>query len=111
MDQNNASEQSDLSEIAKEWLANEDSACRQDRLARLVCMAERINAAEYRSELGGLLGKSLCEEMRYCFAYGQFIAASLLGLAYIEQTLAAYFYGKGRSNLERAKLEKLLGEA
>ena len=71
-------------------------------------MAERINSDEWRFELAGLLGKSLCEEIRYCFAYGQFIAASLLGLAYIERTLAAYFYASGRNDLERAPLNKLL---
>lgn len=62
-------------------------------------------------EIGGLLGKSLFEEMRYCFVYGQFIAASALGMAYIEQTFAAYFYGIGRNDLQRASLAELLREA
>ena len=108
MNLNNLMERANLLETAAERLVREDSACHEDRLARLAWMAERINSDEWRFELDGLLGKSLCEEMRYCFAYGQFIAASLLGLAYIERTLAAYLYAAGRNDLERAPLNKLL---
>ena len=49
--------------------------------------------------------------MRYCFAYSQFVAASLVGLAYIERTLAAYYYAAGRNDLQRATLTDLLREA
>ena len=65
---------------ARAWLAREDSVAHEDRLERLTWMAERMNLEKYLLELGGLLGRSLFEKMRYCFAYGQFIAASLLGL-------------------------------
>ena len=34
-----------------------------------------------------------------------------MGLAYIERTLAAHFYAAGRSDLQRATLRDLLGEA
>ena len=60
---------------------------------------------------GGLLAKSLFEEARYCYIYAQFLAAVLLGLAYVERTLAALFYGAGRNDLERVPLSKLLKEA
>ena len=96
---------------ARAWLAREDSVAHEDRLERLTWMAERMNLEKYLLELGGLLGRSLFEKMRYCFVYGQFIAASLLGLAYIERSLAAYFYTAGRNDLERAPVNKLLSEA
>jgi hypothetical protein len=48
--------------------------------------------------------------MRYCFVYGQFLAAILLGLAYIERIIAASFYGAGRNDLERANISTLLRE-
>ena len=83
----------------------------EERAARIAWMAERINSDEYRLEHGGLLTVSLFEEMRYCFAYGRFIAASLVGLAYIERRLAARFYAAGQSNLQRAPLGELLAEA
>lgn len=60
---------------------------------------------------GGLLAKSLFEEMRYCFLYAQFLATILLGLAYIERTVAALFYQTGRNDLDRANISVLLRKA
>ena len=57
------------------------------------------------------MSKFLFEEMRYCFAYGQFLATVVLGFAYIEQTLAAKFFAAGRDDLERAPIAELLREA
>ena len=107
----NSNNQSNWLETAKDWLAREDAVLFEVRAARLAWVTERINSDEYRLEHGGLLSKSLFEEMRYCFAYSQFIAASLVGLAYIERSLAARFYAAGRSNLQRAPLSELLNEA
>ena len=91
----NSNNKPDWLETAKDWLAREDAVLFEERAARLAWVAERINYDEYRWEHGGLLGKSLFEEMRYCFAYSQFIATSLVGLAYIERSLAARFYVEG----------------
>jgi hypothetical protein len=60
---------------------------------------------------GGFTAKSLFEESRYCFVYGQFLATIVVGLSYIERTLAAEFYALGRDDLERANISKLLQEA
>ena len=57
------------------------------------------------------MSKFLFEEMRYCFAYGQFLATIVLGFAYIERTLASKFYAAGRDDLERAGIATLLREA
>ena len=96
---------------SSEWLNNEDSRCFDDRLSRLQWFADRLPEAEYWTFPGGLLAKSLFDEMRYCFVYAQFLAANLLGLAYIERTLAALFYGAGRNDLKRAGISRLLKEA
>ena len=59
----------------------------------------------------GAISLRLFEEARYCFVYGQYLASILLALSFIEQSLAGYFYGIGRNDLERAKLTELAGEA
>lgn len=66
---------------------------------------------EYLTFPGGWMAKHLFEEARYCFVYGQFLAAIVLGMAYSEHTLAALLYGGGRSDLERANISALLREA
>jgi len=97
--------------LASEWLDHEDRADRQGRLARLQWLGGLMPEAEYLAFPGGLLSKSLFEELRYCFAYGQYLATVILGLAFIERTLAAEFYTVGRNDLERANISTLLSEA
>ena len=103
--------QNEWDATARKWLGHEDSVCHEDRIARLVWMAEHTDLDGYQVFGGGLLANSLYEEMDYCFVYGQFLAASVLGLAYIERTIAAYFYRTGCDKLERASLQDLLAEA
>ena len=100
----------DTSHAAK-WLENEDRRCFEDRLSRLEWLVSKSPAAESWVFPGGLHAKSLFEETRYCFVYAQFLATILLGLAYIELTLAALFYGAGRNDLKRAGFAVLLKEA
>ncbi len=93
---------------AADWLKDEDFRCFKDRLSRLEWLSKNSPGGEFWIFPGGILAKSLFEETRYCFVYGQFLATILLGLAYIERTLAALFYGSGRSDLKRASLSALL---
>lgn len=93
------------------WLSDEDTACFEDRLSGLQWLAENSPKGEIWAFPGGLVAKSLFEETRYSFVYGQFLAANLLGLAYIERTLSALFYGAGRNDLTDAGLAILLKEA
>ena len=93
------------------WLSEEDSLCFDDRHSRLSWLAEKSPPADYWLFPGGFMAKSLFEEARYCFVYGQFLATTLLGLAYIERTLSALFYAEGRNDLKRASFSKLLNEA
>jgi hypothetical protein len=60
---------------------------------------------------GGWLSSRLFEEARYCFAYGQYLAAAMLGVAFIERLFAARFFASGRDDLERAGGASLLREA
>lgn len=93
------------------WLDREDMVCREGRLDRLTWVAGLMPVAEYLTFPGGWMAKYLFEEARYCFVYGQFLATILLGMAYVEHTLAALLYGAGRSDLERANISVLLREA
>jgi hypothetical protein len=102
---------SDHRDQASQWLIRENRVGRDDRLARLVWIADLLPQAEYLSFPGGILSKYHFEEIRYCFVYGQFLAVILLGLAYIERIIAASFYGAGRNDLERANISTLLREA
>ena len=95
---------------AEKWLSEEDSKCYDDRLSRLQFLAERTLTEGYWS-FDGLAGKYLFEEARYCFVYGQFLATILLGIAYLETTLAASFYASCRNDLQRAPFSELLNEA
>ncbi len=96
---------------AEEWLEREDRVDRERRLNRLRWIAGEYPPIEFQLFPGGEMSKYLFEEARYCFAYGQFLATIMLGLAFIEQSLAASFFAKGRNDLERAKFSKLLREA
>jgi len=64
-----------------EWLEHEESACREGRLERLSWLAQLMPQIEYRLFPGGWMAKQLFEETRYCFVYGQFLAAIVLGMA------------------------------
>ena len=96
---------------AEAWLGHEDATCREGRLERLNWLAGLMPIGEYLTFPGGWMAKHLFEEARYCLVYGQFLAAIVLGMAYVEHTLAALFYGAGRSELERANISVLLREA
>ena len=94
-----------------EWLKREDDVCFEARVAQLDWLAAKMPPAPIVTFPGGLLAKSLFEEARYSFVYAQFLGTIVLGLAYIERTLAAMFYAEGRNDLERANLSVLLEEA
>jgi len=95
----------------EEWLNKEDEVCCSDRIIRLQWLSELAPKAEFWPFPGGLLAKFLFEESRYCFVYGQYLATIVLGMAYIEHTLAALFYSRGRNDLKRASVTQLLDEA
>ena len=101
-----------MTNSATSWIENEDRACREARVARLEWLARNYPPNDCGFLLsGGWLSQQLLEEARYCFACGQFLASAVLGVAFVEQILAAKFYAAGRDNLERAGGQSLLQEA
>ena len=96
---------------SEDWLMREDTVCFADRAARPDWIAEIIPTAEYLIFPSGFMAKYLFEEARYCFVYGQFLAVIVLGLAFLEKTLAAWFFMAGRNDLARASISRLLREA
>jgi hypothetical protein len=97
--------------LEENWLANEDTVCRKERINRLKWISGKIPKVNYVGYIGGQMAYFLFEEARYSFIYGQFLACIVLGLSFIEQSLASQFYASGRDELERANISKLLQEA
>ncbi|HWB45881.1 MAG TPA: hypothetical protein VG900_10610 [Hyphomicrobiaceae bacterium] len=93
---------------AANWLNQEDERDRQGRVSRLQWLAARAPKSDSRIFHDGMAARVLFEEARYCFVYGQFVAVILLGVAFIERSLAARIYGAGDNALERAHLPTLL---
>lgn len=97
---------------AETWVEHEDMVGRVDRVARLDWLATNYPSSNMGFMLnGGWLSQGLLEEAKYCFAYGQFLATAILGVAFVERVLAARFYAAGRDDLERAGGQILLREA
>jgi hypothetical protein len=96
---------------SKGWILNEDAVTLQDRTERLQWMSEISPQNDDWLFHGGILTKSLFEETRYCFVYGQFLAAITLGLSFLERTLASVQFGQGKDHLEREGVKKLCDSA
>jgi len=95
----------------EEWLIAEDKGCLAQRAKRLKWLISEAPDAHIWTFPGGWVTKQLFEEARYSFVYGQFLASTILGFAYVERTLGATFYGAGRNDLRRATSEVLFKEA
>jgi len=95
----------------EEWVEHEDAVCREGRVLRLRWLVSVTPREGIWSFPGAALSVHLFEEARYCFVYGQFLAAIALGMAYAERTLADWFYASGRNDLKRASFTGLLREA
>src|SRR2546425_1893912 len=73
---------------AEEWLEREDTVAREGRLARLEWIAAQIPEVDWMVFGCGPISKYVFEEARYCYVYGQFLASIMLGLAFVEMSLA-----------------------
>jgi hypothetical protein len=96
---------------SEQWLDNEDRVEREARIERLRWLTEQMPKVDWMLYGTGPISKYLFEEARYCFAYGQYLASIVLGLAFIELSLGGAFYGAGRNDLERAGIAALSKEA
>lgn len=95
----------------EEWLQSEDEGCRPQRAERLAWLLSVTPSAKIWTFSGGWLGLHLFEEARYSYVYGQFLATTILGFAYVERSLASLLYRDGRDDMERARSETLFREA
>lgn len=98
------------SSLSRQWLKREDKIAFDERLGRLEWLEANMPVFEFQIFPGGYLSKSLFEEVRYCFVYGQFLAVIMLGLGFIERVFAADLYGDARNDMERANLATLMRE-
>jgi hypothetical protein len=90
---------------SEEWVDREDEIQRADRIRRLEWLVQLAPNNGIWLFHGGSLTKSLFEEAKYCFVYGQFFASTMLGLSFLEHSLASLLYGTGRNDLERANIQ------
>lgn len=97
--------------MSENWLIHEDEVCFSQRVERLDWLSEIMPEAQFLTFPGGTVAKYLFEEARYCFVYGQYLAVLVLGLAFLEKTLASWFYASGRNDLKRAGISQLLKKA
>lgn len=96
---------------AEEWVNYEDNVARQSRIDRLQWLLEQTPDSKIWLFHDGIISHELFEQTRYCFVYGQYLATIILGMSFIEHSLAALFFGAGRNDLERANLSVLTEEA
>ena len=97
--------------VSEDWLIHEDEVCFSQRVERLDWLSEIMPEAQFLTFSGGTMAKYLFEEARYCFVYGQYLAVIILGLAFLEKTLASWFYAAGRNDLKRVGISRILKEA
>jgi len=96
---------------AKEWLRREDEMARQGRIERLQWLLEHTPENKTWLFHDGIISQRLFEQTRYCFVYGLYLATIILGMSFIEHTLAALLFASGRDDLERANLTVLIDNA
>lgn len=96
---------------AEDWLLNEDKHCWDGRLARLKWIAAEYPDVDIVIFHGGLKSQYLFEEARYCYVYAQYIASTLLSLAFIENILASVLYAYGDNDIPKARISDLLVKA
>lgn len=96
---------------ARKWLLDEDRQCYESRLARLEWIKTISPINDIWLFHGGLTTKSLFEETRYCFVYGQYLSTVVLGFSFVERSLASLLYGIGYNEIERANASALIKKA
>ena len=81
-----------MSTTAK-WLSDEDSRCFDDRLSRLEWLVDNAPAGEHWLFPWRVARQGIVRRSTILLCVRPVPGEILLGLAYIEQTLAALFYG------------------
>jgi hypothetical protein len=95
----------------EEWLEAEDTQQRAARSARLEWVREKMPKVDRMVAGCGPISNYQLKEAQYCYVYGQFLAAIVLGLAFVENSLAGELYCTGQKRLSRGKLCDIEKEA
>jgi hypothetical protein len=93
------------------WLSNTNQLFSEKGANRLEWLVNQAPRSSHWVFPGGTVTINLFEAASYCFVNGQFLAAMVMGLSYIEHTLAGLFAAAGRKELENASVEVLAREA
>ena len=93
------------------WLTDKNKLFSKKGSNRLEWLVNQTPQSSHWVFPGGTVTINLFEAASYCFVNGQFLGAMVMGLSYIEHTLAGLFSAAGRKELENAGLEVLASEA
>ena len=93
------------------WLSDSNQIFSKKGANRLEWLVNQTPRSSHWVFPGGTVTINLFEAASYCFVNGQFLGAMVMGLSYIEHTLAGLFLAAGRKELENAGVELLAREA
>jgi hypothetical protein len=93
------------------WLSDTNQLFSKKGANRLDWLVSQTPRSSHWVFPGGAVTINLFEAASYCFVNGQFLGAMVMGLSYIEHTLAGLFAAAGRKELENAGVEVLAKEA
>jgi hypothetical protein len=102
---------SDLDRKSGKWLSDTNQVFSKKGANRLEWLVNQTPRSTHWVFPGGSVTINLFEAASYCFVNGQFLGAMVMGLSYIEHTLAGLFFAAGRKELENAGVEVLAREA
>lgn len=93
------------------WLNSRNIVFSKNGANRLEWLVNQTPRSSHWVFPGGSVTINLFEAASYCFVNGQFLGAMVMGLSYIEHTLAGLFAAAGRKELENSGVEVLAREA
>ena len=102
---------SELDRKTGNWLSDTNQVFSKKGADRLEWLMSQTPRSSHWVFPGGSVTINLFEAASYCFVNGQFLGAMVMGLSYIEHTLAGLFVAAGRKELENAGVEVLAKEA
>lgn len=102
---------SDVDRKTGNWLSGTNQVFSKKGAIRLEWLMNQTPRSSHWVFPGGAVTINLFEAASYCFVNGQFLGAMVMGLSYIEHTLAGLFAAAGRQELENAGVEVLAREA
>ena len=93
------------------WLKNENKLFSENDSGRLQWLIDLTPRSRDWIFPGGSTTISLFEACSYCYINGQFLAAMILGLSFVEHTLISLFKASGRKGIDHMDIDSLGQEA